>query len=170
MPDRFFLLPMLLCLTWPVIAQPKPPFDCSSSAQHRQFDFWLGKWSVSDPSGKAMGHNEIRRVQNGCALEEQWVSVRGGTGQSVNYYHPGRKQWHQLWTDGGASIIDIHGGLQDGAMVLEGSIYYLGKGVEKDFRGRWTPLADGRVRQLFEERDDKGEWTLWFEGLYTRER
>jgi hypothetical protein len=33
----------------------------------------------------------------------------------------------------------------------------------------WTPLADGRVRQFFEQSDDDGtNWTPWFEGFYSR--
>jgi hypothetical protein len=158
----------LLFAALPALAQPQPPFDCAASGQHRQFDFWVGTWSVADASGKAQGNNEIRKVQNGCALEEQWVSVRGGTGQSLNYYHPARDEWHQLWTDGGASIIDIRGGLRDGSMVLVGTIYYLDQSVEREFRGTWTPLEDGRVRQFFEERDESGAWKVWFEGFYTR--
>ncbi len=101
-------------------------------------------------------------------MEEKWESVSGGTGQSINYYHPGRDEWHQLWNDGGASIIDIRGGLREGVMRLEGTIYYLDKEVEKDFRGSWTPLEDGRVRHFFEERDENGEWQVWFEGFYSR--
>jgi hypothetical protein len=163
-----FLSIALLVTAWPAQAQPQPPFDCAASEQHRQFDFWVGTWSVADASGKDQGENEIRKVQNGCALEEQWVSVRGGTGQSLNYYHPGRAEWHQLWTDGGASIIDIRGGLREGSMVLVGTIYYLYQSVEREFRGTWTLLEDGRVRQLFEEQDDKGVWKVWFEGFYTR--
>lgn len=149
-------------------AQVDVPFDCQASAPHRQFDFWLGNWSVADGKGQAQGDNEIRAIQNGCALEEQWTSVRGGTGQSINYYHPGRQQWRQVWNDGGASIIDISGGLSSDSMVLTGTIYYLAEGVEKEFRGRWTQLEDGRVRQFFEEKDDAGEWQVWFEGFYTR--
>jgi len=166
---RLFLSALLLCLAPIAEAQPQPPFDCSTSNHHREFDFWIGKWSVSDSSGKAQGKNEIRMVQNGCALEEQWISVRGGTGQSINYSHPGHGEWRQLWTDGGASIIDIRGGLHEGSMVMVGTIFYLDKSVEKDFRGSWTPLEDGRVRQFFEERDEKGKWTVWFLGFYVRE-
>jgi hypothetical protein len=37
------------------------------------------------------------------------------------------------------------------------------------FRGLWTPLPDGRVRQFFEQSNDGGEtWVPWFEGFYTR--
>jgi hypothetical protein len=80
----------------------------------------------------------------------------------------GWDQWHQIWTDGGASIIDIRGGMEQGSMVMVGTIYYLAESIEKEFRGRWTPLEDGRVRQFFEERDETGEWKTWFEGYYTR--
>ena len=163
---RFFILLQLIGVI--LSAQAQAPFDCANSLPHRAFDFWLGKWSVADASGKPQGQNTIRAIQSDCALEEHWISVRGGTGQSINYYHPGRGQWHQLWTDGGASIIDISGGMENGSMVLVGSIYYLAQSIEKEFRGKWTPLEDGRVRQLFEERDDTGEWKTWFEGYYTK--
>ena len=36
------------------------------------------------------------------------------------------------------------------------------------FRGRWTPLEDGRVRQLFQQQDDEGVWQTWFDGYYSR--
>lgn len=146
-----------------------PPFDCDSSASHRAFDFWLGQWEVQDPNGTVQGHNDIRKVQRGCALEEQWRSVRGGSGQSLNYYQPDRDQWRQVWIDGGASIIDISGGLDGESMVLEGTIEYLGTPGTQPFRGRWDPLPDGRVRQFFEQRDAGGTWQTWFEGFYTRQ-
>ena len=159
---------LLLLAAVPAAAQPQQPFDCESSAPHRQFDFWLGDWAVHDAEGILQGTNSIRKIQNGCAVEEQWKSVRGGTGQSVNYYHPDGKQWHQLWHDAGASIIDIAGGLDGDSMVLTGTIYYLNRQSTHAFRGRWTPLADGRVRQLFQQQDSEGEWQTWFDGYYSR--
>ncbi len=146
----------------------QPPFDCMNSEAHRAFDFWLGQWEVHDPNGAPQGRNQIVSVQNGCAIEEHWTSVQGGSGQSINYYHPGRSQWHQLWTDGGASIIDISGNLQGKNMMLEGTIFYLKPGIERPFRGSWSPLEDGRVRQFFEQKDAKGQWQTWFDGYYTR--
>ena len=143
-------------------------FNCEASAAHRAFDFWLGNWEVRDAQGKLQGYNVVTSAQDGCMLQEQWQSVRGGTGQSINYYHPGHGHWRQLWTDAGGSIIDIRGGLEGGAMVLRGTIYYLGSRTERPFRGKWTPLSDGRVRQVFEEQDKSGTWQPWFEGLYSR--
>jgi hypothetical protein len=142
-------------------------FDCMASAPHRQFDFWLGNWEVHDPNGVLQGHNAITVTQKGCALEEHWQGIKGSQGQSINYFHPDQGQWLQLWHDAGAGIIDIRGGLQGVSMVLEGSIYYPGTRTEKPFKGSWTPLPDGRVRQHFEEQDDQGEWQTWFDGFYT---
>ncbi len=54
-------------------------------------------------------------------------------------------------------------------MVLRGKIYYINQSLEADFRGTWTPLEDGRVRQFFEQSVDGGEnWSPWFEGFYSR--
>jgi hypothetical protein len=63
-----------------------------SSPEFRQFDFWLGEWEVHNAAGELQGHNLIDKVQRGCALSEQWRSVRGGSGQSLNWYDPGSGQ------------------------------------------------------------------------------
>ncbi len=150
------------------LAQPKP-LDCAASPEHRQFDFWLGSWQVRGPKGQLAGRNEIDRIEGGCALRERWQATSGVTGQSFNYYNPENGQWRQLWLDSGYSIIDISGGLDGDSMVLEGTITYLATAASHGFRGTWTPLPDGRVRQHFEQRDAEGAWQTWFDGFYTRE-
>ena len=152
------------------LAQQAPVYDCTSTAGHRDFDFWLGEWSVDNKQGDThYGNNRISSAEKGCLLVEHWSSARGGTGSSVNYYHPGENKWHQQWNDAGASIITISGGLQDKSMVMQGNIYYLNDKRSAEFRGSWTPLEDGRVRQFFEEKDGEGQWKTWFDGYYTRE-
>jgi len=162
-----FLFPLTLLLSMAAPAQT--PINCETSAPHRTFDFWLGQWTVRTAAGDIAGRNVIRKVQGGCALEEQWTSARGNTGQSINYFDPATREWHQLWTDAGMSLIDIRGPAGENDMQLEGTIVYLGTGGVRGFRGRWTLLEDGRVRQFFEERDEEGSWSPWFEGFYTRE-
>ena len=65
-------------------------------------------------------------------------------------------------------VIDISGGSVDGSIVLEGTASYAEGGRRVPFRGTWTPLDDGRVRQYFEEADAAGQWKPWFEGIYRR--
>jgi hypothetical protein len=148
--------------------KPAPkPSPCTTPV-HGQFDFWVGSWSVRGPKGKLAGRNRIEKRHRGCALVENWTSVRGGTGMSTNYWDPGKKKWVQNWVDGTGGIIQLEGGLEGKAMKLDGR-YVKANGTVTRLRGTWTPLADGRVRQLFEESKDGGKsWTIWFDGYYTR--
>lgn len=142
---------------------------CQSQPGFGDFDFWIGNWQVSLVSGETAGENQIVREQNGCVLVERWKGARGSTGISLNYYDAGDDRWVQNWVGSGGTVINIRGGLVDGSMRLEGTIQYLGQGHTNAFRGTWTLLEDGRVRQFFEESKNNGEtWEPWFEGLYAR--
>jgi hypothetical protein len=148
-------------------AQPKP-LDCMTSPPHRLFDFWLGDWQVHTADGTLAGNNRITLAETACAVREQWTSASGTTGQSLNYYNPQTGQWRQLWLDSGYSIIDISGPGSEAQIFMEGSIHYLKSGLSAPFRGKWTPLEDGRVRQFFEQKDTDGQWQTWFEGFYSK--
>jgi hypothetical protein len=56
-------------------------------------------------------------------------------------------------------------------MLLSGTIHYIANGQTAPFRGLWTPMPDGRVRQYFEQSNDDGAtWEPWFEGFYSRKQ
>lgn len=149
-------------------AQP-PQSPCQTDENFRAFDFWVGYWEVTPwAGGQVAGHNKIESVENGCAVMESWTNAGGGTGRSVNFYNANTGKWRQLWVSNGYSI-DIEGGLKNGAMALEGSIFYYGPKNTVPFKGTWTPQADGSVRQLFEQWNaETNEWTVWFDGKYVR--
>lgn len=129
----------------------------------------MGKWEVRLADDRLAGRNSIERTQQGCLLVENWTSTQGGTGTSLNFYSPVAERWRQVWVSPG-TIIDISGGLRGVDMVLEGSIAYAGPELATyPFRGTWSPLPDGRVRQFFEEAREPDVWKPWFEGFYTRE-
>ncbi|MEM7284190.1 MAG: tetratricopeptide repeat protein [Pseudomonadota bacterium] len=141
---------------------------CTMDDHHDEFDFWLGEWEVVDANGNPQGKNVITKAENGCLMHESWTSASGNTGQSMNYYDPHSDKWYQRWVSSGA-LINLAGGFSDGAMRLEGDIYYYGNRNYAKFRGTWTPLSDGRVRQFFEQSTDDGEsWQPWFEGYYKK--
>ena len=153
----------------PVAVAPKPP-SCIASA-NRQFDFWLGEWDVRDPSGKLLGQNRITSLHKGCVLSENY---RAGefSGSSLNVYDADRARWHQTWVDSSGGLLVIEGGLVDGRMVLAGETVDPEKpGGKVDNRITWQPLADGRVRQLWETSTDKGRtWTTAFDGYYAKQK
>lgn len=141
---------------------PSAETFCADAA-YREFDFWLGNWSTADPNGAPGGTNDIRPRLGGCVLEENWAGSPRGT--SFNMYDPRTGLWYQLWRDEGGLILVLQGELdEDGSMVL------VGEGVGRPGRQRitWSPLADGRVRQLGESEAPGGGWTTSFELLYTR--
>ncbi len=150
----------------PQIAEPP---TCVQRSEHRQFDFWLGDWEVRLADGRLAGTNRITREPGGCVLVERWKSSRGGSGISLNYFSPAGREWIQQWVGSDGSLINIRGGLEGQSMRLVGTIEYMTDGQTRAFRGTWTPLPDGRVRQHFEESADGGAtWTDWFEGFYSR--
>lgn len=156
---------LIVAAAMPAAGAAEAPCD---AAPHRAFDFWLGTWEVALADGTRAGRNVIRSEQQGCVLIERWTGAQGSTGMSMNLYDPVAGAWRQLWVSPQTQI-DIAGGRRGDSMVLEGSITYLADGRSHPFRGTWTLLPDGRVRQFFEEAREPGTWTPWFEGFYTAE-
>jgi hypothetical protein len=143
---------------------------CETDARFREFDFWVGDWDVRDGEGTLQGENSITRQEKGCVLVERWQGVQGSTGMSINYLDKITGEWVQIWHAAGGYQIDIRGGLTDDGMLLRGTIHYIGTGQTAPFRGLWTPMPDGRVRQFFEQSNDDGAtWQPWFEGFYSRQ-
>lgn len=144
-------------------------FPCEHDPRFDEFDFWVGSWEVHLGNGTFAGRNTIESAQRGCVLIENWSSASGGSGMSINYLDEASGEWVQIWNDGSGSQINIRGGLTDDGMQLEGTIHYVASDQTASFRGLWTPLEDGRVRQYFEQANADGTgWTPWFEGFYTR--
>jgi hypothetical protein len=144
-------------------------FPCEHDAAFSAFDFWLGEWDVHTADGTYAGSNAIARAERGCVLTENWSSAGGGSGMSVNYLDRISNKWVQIWNDASGSQINISGGMTEDGMLLVGTIHYVANGTTAPFRGLWTPLPDGRVRQFFEQMSPDGEtWSPWFEGFYSR--
>lgn len=137
-------------------------------AGFRQFDFWLGTWEVRSATGELLGHNEIRRIAGGCGLLERWRGVGGGRGTSVNAYDPVRRAWTQRWVGDGATLW-LKGGLEGDRMVLTGITRRSTPRGQAVDRISWTPLPNGRIRQLWEVSTDSGAtWRTVFEGFYRK--
>jgi hypothetical protein len=134
-----------------------------SDPGYRQFDFWVGDWEVIGPDGQLLGRNRITSVLNGCSLLENWQSVSGVAGISINTYSPANGKWLQTWVDASGTLLLLAGTITDGSMVMTDAA-----GAN---RITWTPLEGGNVRQLWEVTRDGGEtWTVTFDGVYTPAR
>jgi hypothetical protein len=141
-----------------------------TATEYRQFDFWLGRWRVTDTTGKQVGRNHIERSLGGCVLHESWTATDGSKGESFNIYDRSSGRWHQTWVDEHGLLLQLDGGLQGPSMVLEG------ERLSPDHtrmlhRITWTPLDAQHVRQHWERSADGGKtWETLFDGRYARTR
>jgi hypothetical protein len=143
-------------------ARPRP--DCSA-AEHHQFDFWLGRWSVT-AAGKPAGTSHIESVMKGCAVLEHWSSAGGGHGTSLNFYDRRSKTWSQAWIDESGNALHLSGTFADGTMVLASAPRQTDAGVDVQ-RITWSKAGERNVRQVWESSSDGGKtWTVAFDGLY----
>ena len=141
--------------------------SCTAAA-HRQFDFWIGEWDVTDTRGQRAGTNRIESILGGCALAESWEGSSGSRGRSLNSYDPGDNKWHQTWIDNEGTVLMISGGIINGEMVMEGE-RRLTDGTQTLERITWTPNKDGTIRQLWQSSRDRGmRWITVFDGTYRK--
>ena len=63
-------------------APPAPPPPACAAPEHRQFDFWVGRWDVY-PTGteRLVAHSLIERLYGDCVIRESWMPLRGGGGE-----------------------------------------------------------------------------------------
>lgn len=150
----------------PLAAQQGPP-GCSS-AEHAQFDFWVGSWTVTNPAGATVGTSRIEKASRGCALLESWTDANGVDGHSINFYDPESRSWHQVWMGANGAPLRLEGGVERaGRMVMTGP-RTTPQGVVQN-RITWTLGDEGTVEQRWETSGDDGAtWQTGFLGVYHR--
>lgn len=157
----------ILALLLQAAATPPAAPPACDATEHRQFDFWVGEWTVT-PTGKTnvVASSLIEKLYGGCAIRENWMPLKGSAGGSLNNYVDGR--WRQTWVDASNSRVDFVGGLVGGKMVLVGEWKgVLGLGKDAMVRMTYSPNADGSVRQHGEFSTDHGlTWSTNFDFTY----
>jgi hypothetical protein len=134
---------------------------------HHQFDFWIGKWDVTNTGDhKPAGSSLIESLYGGCTLRENWRET-GFNGGSLNTYNVADKHWHQTWTDSSGTWREFVGGLEHGKMVLiwrHASVKFDGKAVQE--RIIFSRNPDGSVRQYSDQSLDGANWILRYDYTY----
>jgi len=113
------------------------------AAERRQFDFWLGEWSVRTPTAPAAVPNSpsvISTAVGGCAVLENWIN---GSGRSVSAYDAATGRWtqHYVFASGGTSL--LAGTFRGDSMVLESQRIPAAMGTV----WVWTAVTRDSVRQ-----------------------
>lgn len=147
---------------------PPAPAACSAAAFHA-FDFWIGNWDVYDAASHQLtAHARISRVENGCALREEYRALDGSGGESLSAWDATQHQWRQHWVSTRGVIVSLAGNLSGSSMVLTGP--ETGTRAPDLVRGTWTPEPGG-VREVGERSIDAGRtWQPWFDLHFRRAR
>ena len=135
--------------------------------EHRQFDFWLGRWNVTN-EGKVIASSSIERFADGCAILESYTQADGYSGKSINFYDPAVGRWRQQWIDSLGNSSEWSGEFRDGAMRFDGEAHRAdGKKVTRNMT--FSPLPDGSVRQASDISPDGGKtWKPGYDFVYVR--
>ncbi len=138
------------------------PMKPCSAPHYRDFDFWLGEWRVINSRTGAEATSSVTSGLGGCVVREEYAQG-DFAGSSLSFHDAVADRWHQTWVDSNGASLRLSGLLSaEGEMVLRTE-----QGVNPAHRIAWTPLADGRVRQLWQTSRDGGEeWTVVFDGVY----
>jgi hypothetical protein len=143
------------------------PVSCSSEPERHRFDFWIGEWDVTTPAGSPAGRSSIQSVSGGCALLENWTSLKGGTGKSLNAWNPSIKQWQQFWIGQDGQVAEYRNSQTDGTSL----VFFIKDDTKPEAitRLRFTPLDGATVRQHSESSTDAGKnWKTDYDFYYHR--
>jgi hypothetical protein len=144
-------------------------YPCTFDQRYRFMDFWIGDWDVSNKAGNQIGSSHIEQINNSCALLENWTAGGANTGKSFTFYDVERDQWVQHWVDGQGGYLDFAGHPDGKSLVFLAPTFNPSDHKPAFRRMTFTPLDDGRVRQLIETSPDgKSHWTIAFDGYYAK--
>lgn len=143
---------------------------CEVLPEYKQFDFWVGEWSVENQQGQMVGSNTIQRITGNCILLENWTDGFGRTGKSMNFYDASKSKWRQTWVSDSGGISEFEGEYKEGAMRFTGEASVRG-GARALQRLTFFNLDKDRVRQFAEQSTDGGKtWTLAYDLVYVRKK
>lgn len=145
----------------------KPCACCSST--YKQFDFWVGNWTVYDTTGKEVGKNTIIKLEDNCVLNEHWTGI-GSTGRSYNYFNNTDSTWNQVWIDNSGGNLVLKGNLKkEGVMILR-SEFLQGQKGKYYHQITWTKNEDNTVTQQWDIQNEEHKTiNTAFIGIYKKD-
>jgi tetratricopeptide (TPR) repeat protein len=147
---------------------------CAYAAENRQFDFWLGEWSVVTSQGETpAGDSRIELILGDCVVQENWTSAGniGYSGKNYNIYNTALKRWEQYWVDNTGGNIFFYGGLKDGIMDYWTDEIPQPDGKKLKRHLQFIKFGPAKVRQFSQGSNDNGKtWFVEYDFTYNRKK
>jgi hypothetical protein len=167
-----FLVVVGACLGFaPLSTSAAPDSDsCATNPESRQFDFWMGEWTISYPGGPGGSVSKVTLSLDKCMVVESWDSGKGHRGENMFAYSSEDKSWHGMFADNMGRVHVFEGKVASGTAEFYGpSRGPNGESVLN--RIRIVRLSADKVEQTWEKsRDNGATWTTEFRGGYTRKK
>lgn len=167
-----WLLLVGLCI-WPAMTvhafAAAGPGACAASTDSRQFDFWIGDWTIAAPGGSSSSTSKVSLSLDQCLLMEKWDGGKGHSGENMFAYSADDKNWYGMFADNmGRAHVFTGGHVASGVAEFNGTNRGPhGEGVLD--KVRVVRIAPNKVEQTWEKSTDNGAtWTTVFRGEYTR--
>ncbi|UJH67291.1 hypothetical protein [Allomuricauda sp. SCSIO 65647] len=156
----FILLISVLAFQASVAQSP-----CEDSTS-KEFDFVLGNWELFSPDGKKLGEQVYAKEAEGCLITEEWTTMGGIPGHGMTFVDRNTGLWRQIYVSS-LGQLDYSGGIDEqGAMVLEGTIFVYKDNKSYPVRGIWAKQDDGTIREEFLMYNSKtNSWNTFFLGI-----
>lgn len=164
------LLLLGLCL-WPGTAAfaASGPGTCAASVENRQFDFWVGDWTIAAPGASSSSISNVSLSLDHCLLVEKWNGGKGHSGENIFAYSADDKSWYGMFADNmGRAHVFTAGHVASGLAEFDGTNRGPNGETVLD-KVKVVRIAPNKVEQTWEKSTDNGAtWTTVFRGEYTR--
>jgi hypothetical protein len=167
-----WLLLVGVCI-WPGMAlhafAASSPGACAASTESRQFDFWLGDWTITSPGGSSSSTSKVSLSLDQCLLVEKWDGGKGHAGTNMFAYSADDKKWYGMFADNmGRAHVFTGGHVASGVAEFDGTNRGPNGEAVLD-KVKVVRIAPNKVEQTWEKSTDNGaSWITVFRGEYTR--
>ena len=161
------LLTASIAIVLPAAAHADDAKPCASG-EHRQFDYWLGNWSVSY-GGPPAGTSKVELALDRCMIVESWDGARSHSGRTIFAYSSDDHSWYGMFTDNEGRVhIFSEGKVANGVAEFRGT----SRGPNGETvlnRVKIVRASADKVEQTWEKSlDNGGTWNMAYRGAYTR--
>jgi hypothetical protein len=163
-----FSILLIFVMTTQLFAQDS--CNCCT-ADHQAFDFWIGSWTVTNPSGELEGYSTIDKPNGNCLMRETYTNAQGEyVGTSNNFFHEQGQKWEQIWIYADGRTLYLTGNKVGNQMILKSPEKKNAAGVIEQDIITWTDNADGTVRQYWIHTFDGENTQVRFDGIYKKKK